>query len=169
MEWLLEIVLILLLTATLFHAFRLERALGILKRDRAVLEELVSTFNTSTRLAEQGIESLRTTADGAGRLLSQQIKSGTVMKDDLMFLAERGDKLADRLEKLVKGKRAVVEDSETDHKIPAFGIATIQDGMRESTIMMPSPRHKDDFGNEAQPRLRSQGERDLLKALRMAR
>ena len=34
MEWLLEIALVALLAATLFHAVRLERALGVLKRDR---------------------------------------------------------------------------------------------------------------------------------------
>ena len=32
MEWLLEIALVALLAATLFHAVRLERALGVLKR-----------------------------------------------------------------------------------------------------------------------------------------
>jgi len=42
MEWLLEIALIGLLLATMFHAVRLERALGVLKRDRAALEELVA-------------------------------------------------------------------------------------------------------------------------------
>ena len=35
-QWLLELVLVLLLGTTLFHAVRLERALGVLKRDRAV-------------------------------------------------------------------------------------------------------------------------------------
>ena len=46
---LLEVALVLLLAATLFHALRLERALGVLKRDRAVLEDLVAGFNESTR------------------------------------------------------------------------------------------------------------------------
>jgi hypothetical protein len=48
----LEAVLIVLLGATMFHAVRLERALGVLKRDRAVLESLVSGFNAATRQAE---------------------------------------------------------------------------------------------------------------------
>ncbi|MBV8522711.1 MAG: hypothetical protein JOY71_11420, partial [Acetobacteraceae bacterium] len=50
-EWMLESVLMLLLAATLYHAFRLERALGVLKRDRSALEELVAGFNASTRQA----------------------------------------------------------------------------------------------------------------------
>ena len=70
MEWLLEIVLVGLLAATLFHALRLERALGVLKRDRAALEELVDGFNASTRQAEAGIDRLRDAAEGAGRQIA---------------------------------------------------------------------------------------------------
>ena len=67
MEWILELALVALLAATLFHAVRLERALGVLKRDRAALQELIAGFNASTRQAELGIERLRAAADGAGR------------------------------------------------------------------------------------------------------
>ena len=72
MEWTLEIVLVVLLAATLFHAVRLERALGVLKRDRVALEELVAGFNASTRQAESGIERLRAAADGAGRQIARR-------------------------------------------------------------------------------------------------
>ena len=34
-DWLLQIVLMVMLAATMVHAFRLERALGVLRRDRA--------------------------------------------------------------------------------------------------------------------------------------
>ncbi len=44
MEWTLEIVLVVLLGATLFQAVKLERALGVLKRDRASLESLVAAL-----------------------------------------------------------------------------------------------------------------------------
>ena len=59
MEWILQIVLVMLLGATLFRAIRLERALGVLKRDRASLEALVVGFNASTHQAESGIQRLR--------------------------------------------------------------------------------------------------------------
>ena len=86
MEWLLEIVLIVLLAATLFHAVRLERALGVLKRDRAALEELVGGFNASTRQAEPGSSGCapRPTAPG-GRLPSRS-RRRPALKDDLAFL-----------------------------------------------------------------------------------
>jgi hypothetical protein len=144
MEWILEAVLVLLLAVTLFHAVRLERALGVLKRDRAVLEDLVTSFNASTRQAEAGIDQLRSAADGAGRQMARQIDTTVRLKDDLVFLLERGERLADRLDSLVRAGR------------PLAGEA-----------LRPIQATDDDQGD--QPRVRSQAERDLLKALRMAR
>jgi hypothetical protein len=110
MEWLLEIILIALLGATLFQAIRLERALGVLKRDRASLETLVIGFNASTHQAESGIQRLRAAADSAGREIESQLTKSVSLKDDLSFLTERGDRLADRLDSLVRVARPLVQD-----------------------------------------------------------
>jgi hypothetical protein len=135
MQWALELVLVGLLAATLFHAVRLERALGVLKRDRAALEDLIASFNASTRQAEAGIDRLRAAADGAGRQLARQLEASAGLKDDLTLLTQRGERLADRLDGQVRASRPLLADPE-----PA---------------------------DAARPR--SQAERDLLKALRMAR
>src|SRR5689334_217484 len=105
MEWILDISLLVLLAATLFHAARLERALGVLKRDRAALEGLVAAFNASTRAAEAGIERLHTAADGTGRHIQRQIDTAKTIKDDLTFLVQRGEGLADRLDEAVRAAR----------------------------------------------------------------
>jgi len=144
MAWILEAVLVLLLAATLFHALRLERALGVLKRDRAALEDLVTSFNVSTRQAEAGIDQLRVAADGAGRQMARQIDTVTRLKDDLVFLLERGERLADRLDSLVRAGRPLAAEA-----------------------LRPIQAADDDQADL--PRVRSQAERDLLKALRMAR
>jgi hypothetical protein len=123
MEWVLEVALVALLAATLFHAVRLERALGVLKRDRSALQDLIDGFNTSTRQAELGIERLRGVAEGTGLQIAGQLDAAVALKDDLTLLIDRGDRLADRI-------------ADAD---------------------------------QAEPRVRSQAERDLLKALRMAR
>ena len=135
MQWVLEIVLVALLAATLFHAVRLERALGVLKRDRAVLEELVGGFNTSMRQAEAGTDRLGAAAEGAGRQLAQQIEAAAALKGDLTLLGERGERLADRLDEQLRSVRPVLAEAAANDT----------------------------------PRQRSQAERDLLKALRMAR
>lgn len=146
-QFLLEGTLVLLLGATLFHALRLERALGVLKRDRAVLEALVAGFNDSTRQAEVGVERLRAASEGAGRQIARQIEQAQRLRDDLSFLTERGDKLAERLEGNVRSARMFSDQAAMAAAAPLSGAA------------------RDDGGQK----LRSEAERDLLRALRAAR
>lgn len=117
MEWTLEIALVVLLVATLIQALRLERALGVLRRDRAAMEALVAGFSASTSQAESGIQRLRAAADGAGRQLDTQVTRSMALKDDLSFLTERGEKMADRLERMIKAARPMM--SETRANDPA--------------------------------------------------
>ncbi|MFL5254596.1 MAG: DUF6468 domain-containing protein [Rhodopila sp.] len=119
MEWALELVLVVLLLATLFHAIRLERALVTLRRDRASLETLVAGFAASTQQAEDGIQRLRAAADGAGRQLETQLAKSISLQDDLAFLTERGDRLADRLEILVREARPLAREHEARPGGPA--------------------------------------------------
>jgi hypothetical protein len=144
MELGLEIALIVLLAATLFHALRLERALGVLRRDRATLEALVSTFNASTHQAEAGIERLRNAADGVGQQIARRIETATSLRDDLQYLTERGEAIANRIDGLVRAARPLAPEA------PRLAVV----GRGEPPDV---------------PRVRSQAERDLLKALRMAR
>jgi len=139
----LELVLVALLAATLFHAVRLERALGVLKRDRTHLQELIAGFNASTRQAEIGIERLRAAVDGAGQQVAHQTDAALSLKDDLALLTERGDRLADRLDALVRASRPLAGDP------PRLTVVS--------------------SAETSEPRVRSQAERDLLKALRIAK
>jgi hypothetical protein len=150
MEWILDIALVVLLTATLFHAVRLERALGVLKRDRAALEALVATFNASTRAAEAGVEHLRATTEGSGRQIQRQIDTATTLKEDLTFLVQRSEGLADRLDDLIRATRP--------------DLALAEQRMSRTPYVSQSEHTPQD-----EPKVRSQAERDLLKALRMAR
>ena len=156
---LLEVVLIGLLAATMFHAVRLERALGVLKRDRAVLEGLVSGFNAATQQAEAGIDRLRGAVDGAGRQVARQIDGATMLKDDLLFLIERGEKLADRLDLVIRQSRA-------DAVAPA---APLPDWQAEPRQAAPAADIFDVAPETSAPRMRSKAERDLIRALRGAR
>ena len=154
---LLEVVLLVLLAVTLFHALRLERALGVLKRDRAVLEELVRGFNESTRQAETGIERLRSTADGAGRQMARQTETAQRLRDDLAFLADRSDRLAERLEAAIRSARMLGD-----------GLVLAPAAAPPSA---PPPLAQQDGPADADsmPVLRSQAERELLRALRAGR
>ncbi len=140
MEWTLEIVLTVLLLATLIQALRLERALGVLKRDRSALEALVNGFNISTAQVESGIQRLRAAAEGIGRQLDIQITKSVALKEDLTFLTDRAEKMADRLERMVRAARPLTS--------------------AEPKANSPAATQDRDHGEV---------ERELLQTLRMAR
>ncbi len=160
-QWVLELVLVGLLAATLVHALRLERALGVLKRDRAALEALVAGFNASTRQAESGIERLREAADGAGRQLARQLEAARGVDGDLGFLIGRGEQLADRLDALVRAARPLAAHPPATQAPATQAPAEDTRGPRGPAGAAPD--------TEEPPRLRSQAERDLMKALRLVR
>lgn len=137
----LECVLVILLGMTLLHAVRLERALGILRGERAALGDAVAHLESGTRQAESGIEGLRAAAESAGRNLARQVERAAALQDDLRFLHSRGETLADRLDAAVRSGR---------------GLA-------------PQPATPEPESAEPAPRVRSQAERDLLRALQAAR
>ena len=144
-QLLLELGLIALLGATLFHALRLERALGIVRRDRAELDTLLRGFNDSTRQAENATERLRGAAEGAGKHVARQIELASDLKEDLAALVVRGERLADRMDGLVRS-----------HREPE---------PRARRLSAPEP----EMADTGAIRVRSQAERDLLKALRVTR
>jgi Domain of unknown function (DUF6468) len=150
MDWLLEIVLIVLLGLTLMHAVRLERGLSALRHERTALGEAVAGFDNSTRQAEAGLDKLHSMTQETALQLARKLEGAAVLKDDLAFLVERGEHLADRLERLVRSGRAI-EPNHTLELEPA---------------LVPADPVQADYG---QPRPRSKAERDLLQALRVAR
>jgi hypothetical protein len=175
MQFGLEIGLAVLLALTLVQAIRLERALGVLRRARAGLEPLVEEFDGATRHAEAAIARLHEAAETAGRQVGRQSDTAASLKDDLAFLVERGDRLADRLDGLVRSARplaggprlvadrAKLERMDADRQL-ADRIAAER---LEAEAAGPDPALPERMPGRA--RVRSQAERDLLKALRVAR
>jgi hypothetical protein len=143
-DWVLELVLVALLGVTLVHAVRLERALRILRQDRTALGEAIAGFDDSARQAETGIAQLQSATAESAQLLGRRLDQGTTLKDDLAFLLERGETLADRLDGLVRTGRTITAPPS------------------------PAPAPTPAFAAEPVPKVRSQAERELLAALRGA-
>ena len=56
-------------------------------------------------MAEAASLRLRATAEGAGRQVAERLAAAEPMRDDLRYLVERAEGLADRLEGLVRSAR----------------------------------------------------------------
>jgi len=143
LEWGLQLALLGLLGAAIPFAIRLERALREIRKDRTAMETSAQGLSEAAGAAESAILRLRATAELAGRQVQERVTAAEPLRDDLRFLIERAETLADRLESVVRAGR------------PLAG--------QESPIPPPAkPLVPQDNEGGA---LRSQAERDLLRAL----
>lgn len=146
-DWGLELILVVLLAVTLVHAVRLERALQSLRTDRAALGNAIAGFDDSARQAEAGIGRLHSASTDTANVLTQCLNKGASLQDDLAFLIDRGEALADRLDTLVRGGRQLAQ------AIPAVPVIPVPTTQPEAV---------------ATQKVRSKAERDLLIALQAA-
>lgn len=104
-EWLLQGGLLALLLVLLPLGWRLDRRLGALRREGTTLAEGAEGLAAATNAAEAALTRLRATAEGSGRMVAERVASAEKLRDDLAFLVERAEGLADRLDGLVREAR----------------------------------------------------------------
>jgi hypothetical protein len=97
-----------LLIATIAYAAVLDRRIRQLRSTRAELETMVVGFNTATARAESAIGDLKMGTEAGSRELKPLMANARQIADDLTFLVERGNELADRLEFGVGAARTMV-------------------------------------------------------------
>lgn len=140
LEWGLQLVVVTLLLGAMPYALRLERELRALRRDRGALDGSAAGLTEASRLAEAAALRLRATAETVGRQVAEKLAAAEPLRDDLRYLMERAEVLADRLDGLVRAARPLA-----------------------------TPAARPLVAAEASPPPASQAERELLRALRLAR
>ena len=105
LEIALDILLIVLLTATIAYAVLLNRRLARLRRGRAELEQTIAEFNAATSRAEDSISGLKAHAGELGRELDGRLQRARATCDELAFLVERADEQARRLAGAIRAPR----------------------------------------------------------------
>ena len=91
-------IVIVLLVATIFYAFKLERRLEGMRSAQASLGQVIRELNTAAARAEAGIQGLKATAQSSGSVLDEKIKLAKAVADELSFLLQAGDRLGHRIE-----------------------------------------------------------------------
>ena len=163
--FIMDLLVAFLLVITIAFALVLNKRLGKLRGDRKAFEKLAKTFGDATSRAEEGINALHQTTD----VLQERLDKAQALKDDLTFLIERGDRTADKLEKLVRMTRDTsVVDPEASHSqgahartqsSPASGVEkkSLMEAEGESQLVA----EPEEGGGE-----KSEAEQELLKAIR---
>ncbi len=155
----LDMFVAVLLIVMIGYAFTLNKRLGTLRRDKGELQKLALSFGEATLRAEESTAQLRATID----VLQERIKKAESLRDDLVFLVERGNGTADSLEELVRTAR----DKVGVMPRPASRETVINDEPVPSATTSQSTQKADAEARSAGDQM-SDAERELLRALRSA-
>ncbi|OKH89033.1 DUF6468 domain-containing protein [Thalassospira sp. TSL5-1] len=110
-EFYLDLLMIVLLVATIIYALMLNRRLAAFRRNREEMEQFLSAFHAATERAEILIQSLKDMASQSGDALREDIERASGLHEDLSFMVDRGDAIANRLEKAASSANAARKGS----------------------------------------------------------
>ncbi|MGG5817964.1 DUF6468 domain-containing protein [Falsiroseomonas sp. HW251] len=106
-EWIFQGLLLVLLAGLIPFAWRLERRIAVLRAEGGGLAEGARGMAEATEAAEAALARLRATTEQSGRLVAERIATAEKLRDDLAFLVERSEVLADRMDRLVRAARPI--------------------------------------------------------------
>jgi hypothetical protein len=183
----LDLVIVVLLGATIFYAIRLSRHLDSFRSNRSGMEHLIRELSMQITRAQEGVTALEEASKQSGAELRDLIIKSRELTEELAIMNEAGNSLAEHLEKLATRNRAVVDElgntaaslvypgvkqappkpafTPQNDPPPQSGFFSIRDpdfDREEKASITPSP-------DEDMAGLESQAERDLASALRRRR
>jgi hypothetical protein len=115
-----DIAILVLLAATVFIAFRLNANLRNFRESRSEMEGLVNRLTANIDRAEKAVGALQAASRERGADLDKKVKEARFLGDELKFMNEAGNALAERLEKLAEKNRDLVEKLESASARPSL-------------------------------------------------
>ncbi len=156
-----DMLIAVLLVATIAYAVMLNRRLSDLRKDQSELEKLSERFNDATIRAEESIHKLTGSAEDMKRDVQDTLRKAEALRDDLNFLIERAGVSADKLEESVRNNRPE-PPAYSGKKVKDTVVAPAQTAAKPA--MEPAPAEQEE---EYKPK--TDAERELLKALESVR
>ena len=123
-------------------------------------------MSTASHGAEAAVAALKAANEEGGRQLETKLGRAQGLRDDLSYMIERGNTLADRLEGAIRARRdAPVSAPEAVAHKPTARADSVADERRAPSPSFPPKLARDADDRRAPPSLPSRTERDLLRAL----
>lgn len=106
-EWLAQLAVAALLVGTILVGLRLERALRTVRGDREALAGCAAGLDEASRRAQAASVALRRDAEESRAAMQAGTAAAEPVRDDLRYLLQRAEAVADRLEELVRAARGL--------------------------------------------------------------
>ena len=133
-----DLVVAVLLIATIGYAAVLNRRLTAVRNDRDKFEKVIRELAVSSQRAESAVAGLRLAADELGKRLDKKVEEGRALSDDLAYMIERGGSVADKLEAQIRaGRDAVKPDLRPEPRLAAPKPEPLDDHRVEPVIRRP--------------------------------
>ena len=100
---LLDLLVAVLLSATIFCCWQLNRRLVVLRGGHDELRLLIENLNEATRRAQVATVELKSSSDAIGNRMNGQVAGARALVDELKMIVEAGNTLADRVSGGLRG------------------------------------------------------------------
>lgn len=187
-----EIVVAVLLLITLGISLVLNRRLGNLRANQEEMRRLIGDFDKALAKARQGMTELKAASATADTAHEERMKAAKTLRDELGFMIETGDRLADRLAGEANNNRAARQDRPAAAERMVADRGGMERVLERAAMERPEPVRSNLNGQPVTPfppkkpsippmpaaggnardfkiEPRSEAERELLMALRQAR
>ena len=94
-----ELLLSVLLLATICYCAVLERRLSALRKGQDGLKDTIGSLNVAIVAAGESMRALKASASGAAQTLDDRMTRARSMIDELSLLTSSGERIADRIDK----------------------------------------------------------------------
>ncbi|MDX1974885.1 MAG: DUF6468 domain-containing protein [Rickettsiales bacterium] len=147
---LVNLIMVALLMVTISYCWMLNRRIKVLQDSKSELAQLLRYFDESTQRASDSIVSLQNTSKKIGDNIQGRLEKANDMLDDLAFMIEKGNKVANQIEAGLAVQRARTRATPTavqtkleeiaQEEIQAASAAPIV--KRQPVIEQPAPREE---------------------------
>ncbi len=127
LELIINLAIIFLLIPMIVFAYNLNKSLKTLRQNQSSLAQLVAALNEATFKAENSIPKLKTATEHSSEGLKEVVDNAKELKDDLLFINERADSLADRLENVISTSRGLPVQNQSSDDVNSGKVENPQD------------------------------------------
>ena len=134
LELIINLIIIALLIPTIIYAYRLNNNLKALRENQNSLAQLVNALNEATFKAENSIPKLKSVTEHSSEGLKEVVDNAKELKDDLLFINERADSLAERLESVISTSRQAPKAESENKSTSSFAPSEDNDARSEAEL-----------------------------------